>query len=87
MTATSHDDPDGALRRKRHHMAGLWAAELLGLIGHAAHDYAHDVAHAHPDDDSLARALAHDLRNRIAMTEIKAKLAHLLNHARQQMRK
>lgn len=79
---------DEPLARRRNRMAGLWAAELLGLIGQAAHDYAHDLAHggAHAADDShLVHRLVRDLEGRVSAHEIKAKLAHFLHEARQQL--
>ena len=93
-TRTSSTPPPPDLetqaRLHRDRMAGLWAAELLGLIGHAAHDYAHDIAqghdHAKDGDDSIAGRLARDLRGKASMAEIRAKLANLLHEARRQRR-
>lgn len=88
-TDTKTADP--ALRQQRNRMAGLWAAELLGLLGKAAKDYAHDVVHAHDHDgdgdgdEKLAQRLSSDLRGRVDMHEIRAKLAHLLHEARRQL--
>jgi len=82
MTAQTHDDHSHQNRQKRNHLAGLWAAELLGLIGHAAQDYAHGIAHKHGDDESLSKALAHDLHGRVSLSDIKAKLTHLWDAAR-----
>lgn len=82
-------------RRHRDRMAGLWAAELLGLIGHAAHDYAHGLTHAHetapaddaaPGDDPVLGRLVRDLRGKVSAHEIREKLAHLLAEARRQLR-
>lgn len=80
---------DPALRQQRNRMAGLWAAELLGLLGKAAKDYAHDVVHAHDHDgdgdEKLAQRLNSDLRGTVDMHEIRAKLAHLLHEAGRQL--
>jgi len=86
-TDTKTADP--ALRQQRNRMAGLWAAELLGLLGKAAKDYAHDVVHAHDHDgdgdEKLVQRLGSDLRGKADMHEIRAKLAHLLAEARRQL--
>jgi hypothetical protein len=75
--------------RHRDRMAGLWAAELLGLIGQAAQDYAHDLMRAQrlEDDpeDPVAHRLARDLNGKVGIHEIRAKLAHLLHDAKRQL--
>jgi len=77
------------LRRQRNRIAGLWAAELLGLLGQAARDYAHDVAHAHDHDhdgdEKLVQRLVRDLRGKVGGHEIREKLGHLLHEARRQL--
>lgn len=85
------------MRAQRDRMAGLWAAELLGLLGHAAHDYAREVAHAprarvQPDEDAeesedepVVRRLTRDLQGRVGAHEIREKLGHLLAEARRQI--
>lgn len=79
-------------RLHRDRMAGMWAAELLGLIGHAAQDYAHELAHpqdahdAPPDDERVMGKLVRDLRGKAGAHEIRDKLAHLLHEARRQLR-
>lgn len=83
-------DLEAQVRLHRDRMAGLWAAELLGLIGHAAHDYARDLTQGHDAtrdcDDSIAGRLARDLRGKVGIREIRDKLAHLLHEARRQLR-
>ncbi|CAA7613434.1 ATPase inhibitor subunit zeta [Magnetospirillum sp. UT-4] len=78
------------LKSQRNRMAGMWAAELLGLIGQAAHDYAHDVVHSHEsshdDDEPVIRRLAHDLKGKVSAHEVREKLAHLLHEARRQLK-
>lgn len=79
---------DGPVRRQRDRLAGLWAAELLGLIGQAAHDYARELAHAQdatPDDEHVIRRLARDLHGRVSAHEIRDKLSSLLHEARRQL--
>ena len=68
--------PEGGALARRNWLAGLWGAELLGLIGHAAHDYALELTHA--GEEGVMRRLAEDLRGRVSSTEIRDKLAHLL---------
>lgn len=87
---------DIRIRLHRNRMAGLWAAELLGLIGQAAQDYAREVAHVpraagedgedvpHEDAQVLTRLTA-DLRGKVAGEEIRQKLTHLLTEARRQL--
>ncbi|MGE5516273.1 MAG: ATPase inhibitor subunit zeta [Bacteroidota bacterium] len=83
-------DLETQVRLHRDRMAGMWAAELLGLIGHAAHDYARELAHPHDtdiagDEDRMVGRLARDLRGKVAPHEIRQKLAHLLHEARRQL--
>lgn len=78
-------------RLHRDRMAGVWAAELLGLIGHAAQDYARELAHPHEtpdsgaDDERVVGRLVRDLRGKVGPHEIREKLAHLLHEARRQL--
>lgn len=82
-------DGEVHVKRRRDHMAGLWAAELLGLLGHAAKDYAHDLAHAHDGDhdgdEKLVQRLVKDLKGKAAVSEIREKLAQLVHEARRQL--
>lgn len=81
-------DLDHRVKRRRDRMAGMWAAELLGLIGQAAHDYAREVAHAQestPDDERVIHRLARDLHGKATIHEIREKLAHLVHEARRQL--
>ncbi|MBX9633356.1 MAG: DUF1476 domain-containing protein [Magnetospirillum sp.] len=87
-TAEAAPDMDAQVKRHRNRMAGMWAAELLGLIGHAAHDYARDVAHAQestPDDEHVIGRLSRDLHGKVSVHEIREKLAHLVGEARRQL--
>lgn len=82
-------DAAPSTRSRRNRMAGLWAAELLGLLGHAARDYAHDLAHAHDHDhdgdEKLVQRLGVDLRGKVDIHEIRSKLSHLLHEAGRQL--
>ena len=81
-----------AVTHKRNYLAGLWAAELLGLIGQAAQDYAKTVIHpghapevVHGDDsDKVVTKLARDLAGRTTPAVIRGKMAHFLAEARRQ---
>lgn len=78
---------DAAAARRRHHMAALWAAELLGLIGQAAQDYARDLVGPHdrpPDDERVVKRLSRDLRDVLTVREIRETLSHLWHPRRHQ---
>jgi hypothetical protein len=78
----------GEVTHHRNRLAGMWAAELLGLIGQAAHDYARELAHAHeqtPDDEKVVSRLSRDLHGKVTVQEIRAKLGHFLHEARRQL--
>lgn len=95
MLFQSKTDNVPSAHDRRNRMAGLWAAELLGLLGHAARDYAHDLAHAHAQDhdhdgdgdgdEKLIQRLGKDLRGKVDIHEIREKLSHLLQEARRQL--
>lgn len=93
-TKASPDKPapdlEAQVRTHRDRMAGMWAAELLGLLGHAAHDYARQLAHSHDadpsgDDEHVVGRLTRDLHGKVGAREIREKLAHLLHEARRQL--
>ncbi len=87
-------EPAGVLdiTHRRNRMAGLWAAELLGLIGHAAQDYARNIMHPghaqdeiHGDDqETVIGKLAKDLAGYVTLSEIREKMAQFLGEARGQ---
>lgn len=75
---------------RRRKLAGLWAAELLGLIGQAAHDYVRRLRNARrtqapDDDDLLVEELHKDLVGKASPREIREKLGHFLLEARRQL--
>ncbi len=85
----SSDGVETRVKQRRNRMAGLWAAELLGLIGQAAQDYAREVTYAHEDasddEERVTQRLATDLHGRVTIHEIREKLAHLIHEARRQL--
>ncbi len=77
--------PQVEVVRRRNRLAGLWAAELLGLISQAAHDYARELAGGAghpPDDEHVVGRLARDLKGVVTPHEIREKLSHLWREAR-----
>ena len=82
------------IAHRRNRLAGIWAAELLGLIGHAAQDYVRSVMHldhgqdeAHGDDnEKVLGKLAKDLAGRVTRAEIREMMSHFLAEARRQIR-
>lgn len=75
---------------RRRKLAGFWAAELLGLIGQAGHDYVRKLrnarrAHAMDDDDMLLEELHKDLNGKASHGEIRDKIGHFLQEARRQL--
>lgn len=73
---------------RRNKLAGLWAAELLGLIGQAAKDYATGVVHAdfeEKGDEDVVRKLAKDLEGKADHQTIRHKLAEFLHIARKEV--
>ena len=80
--------PEEAVVRRRNRMAALGAAELLGLIGQAAHDYARELVGGHdhlPDEEHVVSRLSRDLRGVVTAREIREKLGHLWHEARRQL--
>ena len=94
IAAADQDMPPPVLTHRRNRLAGIWAAELLGLIGHAAGDYAKTVVHPghapekmHGDDaDMVVDKLSQDLDGRVSLAEIRNKMSHFLQEAKRQMR-
>lgn len=95
--ATAQDPTPGHSGQRPPYLAGLWAAELLGLFGRAATDYARSVVH-HPgpshrpghDDDQDPTAPGQDL-DLDARTEhreeLREKMARFLAQAKRQIGK
>ncbi len=82
------------ITHRRNRLAGVWAAELLGLFGHAAQDYVRAVMHLdHPQDavhdddhEKVLGKLAKDLAGRVTRSEIRDMMSHFLSEARRQIR-
>lgn len=72
---------------RRGKLAGMWGAELMGLIGQAAHDYARKFRRGgkHHGETEMAKALENDLEGKASGHEIREKMAHLLAEARRQV--
>ncbi|WP_158240736.1 ATPase inhibitor subunit zeta [Telmatospirillum siberiense] len=78
------------ITHRRNRLAGLWAAELLGLIGIAAQDYVRTVVHpGHPQDqvhgddhETVVDKLAEDLAGRASEEEIRRRMSQCLQEAR-----
>lgn len=78
------------ITHRRNRLAGLWAAELLGLIGIAAQDYVRTVVHpGHPqerihgdDQETVVGKLAEDLAGRASEAEIRQRLSQCLQEAK-----
>jgi len=87
MINVPQEKPDENVRRRRDRLAGLWAAELLGLMNEAAHDYVHALMR--PGDqggeEGLVHRLARDLHGKATIQDIRAKLAHFLGEAKKQL--
>jgi hypothetical protein len=81
------------LTHQRNRLAGMWAAELLGLFGLAAQDYIRAVVHpghlqekVHEDDhDEVVGKLTQDLAGHATMGEIREKMVQFLSEARRQI--
>jgi hypothetical protein len=73
---------------RRNKLLGLWAAELLGLSGDAANDYALSVVTADFEEagsEDVVRKVAADLTGKVSAEEIRAKLGELLAVAKAQL--
>ena len=78
---------------RRNYKLGLWVAELLGLSGKEAEEYAKSVILAdleEPGDDDVVRKVMADLKARgVEMSEhrLRNKMAQLLEEARREILK
>ncbi len=73
---------------RRNKLVGLWAAELLGISGEAAADYAMSVISADFEEagsEDVVRKLVADLGTKASAETIRAKLAELLVEAKSQL--
>lgn len=73
---------------RRNKLLGLWAAELQGLSGAEANDYALSVVAADFEEagvEDVVRKVAADLAGKASAEEIRAKLGGLLATAKAQL--
>jgi hypothetical protein len=73
---------------RRNKLTGLWAADLMGLSGDAAADYAMSVVQAdfeEAGDDDVVRKLVADLAGKATAEQVRARLAELLPVAKSQL--
>jgi hypothetical protein len=69
-------------------LTDFWAAELVELIGHAAHDYVRSLFQHAPIDtpdtthDDVAHKMAGDLGGRMTIHEIRGKMSQFLAEIR-----
>ena len=73
---------------RRNKLVGLWAAELMGLTGAAAEDYAKEVIKADFEEaghEDVVRKLAADLGDKSDPNTIRVKMDELLAEAKSQM--
>lgn len=73
---------------RRNKLLGLWAADLLGMEGDAAAEYAISVVNADFEEagiEDVVRKVAADLQGKVGAEEIRTKMAELLGVARQQL--
>ena len=74
---------------RRDKLAGLWAADKLGITGAAADDYAKSVILADlekPGDEDIVAKLVGDLGERATDTEVRAQLQVAFIEAERQFR-
>lgn len=73
---------------RRNKLVGLWAAELLGLSGEAAADYAMSVVSADFEEagiEDVVRKLVGDLGANSSAEQIRAKMSEMLPVAKAQL--
>lgn len=73
---------------RRNKLLGLWAAELMGLEGGAAADYAKEVVKADFEEaghEDVYRKVAGDLGSKADEATIRAKMAALMAEAKHQI--
>ncbi len=73
---------------RRNKLLGLWAAELMGLTGEAANDYAMSVVKADFEEaghEDVYRKIAGDLGDKADETTIRTKMQEFLAEAKAQL--
>ena len=85
----AHDaDMQFRAEARRNKLTGLWAAEMLGLTGEKAAEYALTVVQADFEEaghEDVVRKLVADLGNKSDADVIRAKMAELLPVAKAQL--
>lgn len=73
---------------RRNKLLGLWAADLMGITGDAADEYAKEVVKADFEEaghEDVVRKVAGDLGDKSDPETIRAKMAELLSEAKAQI--
>jgi hypothetical protein len=76
---------------RRNYKLGLWVAELIGLTGAAAEDYAKTVIMAdleEPGDDDVVRKVMADLKAKgvdVSEHRVRNRMAQLMEEAKQEI--
>ncbi|WP_102224527.1 DUF1476 domain-containing protein [Acidimangrovimonas sediminis] len=73
---------------RRNKLLGLWAAEMMGLTGTAASDYALTVVKAdfaEPGHEDVVRRVVADLDGKASAADIRLKMSELLSVAKGQL--
>lgn len=85
----AHDaDMQFRAEARRDRLLGLWAAELLGMTGDAAAEYAMTVVAADmemPGSEDVVAKVAADLAGKVGADEIRSKLVALMATAKAQL--
>ena len=74
---------------RRNKLIGLWAADLLGIVGEKAKEYTLDVIRSdfeEPGDDDVLRKLTTDLQHKASESEIRSQLVAFMIKAKEQLR-
>lgn len=74
---------------RRNKLIGLWAANLLGIVGEKANEYALDVIRSdfeQAGDEDVFQKLITDLKHKASESEIRSQLAAFMIKAKEQLR-
>ena len=85
----AHDaDMQFRAEARRNKLLGLWAADLMGVTGDAAADYAMSVVNADFEEagiEDVVRKVAADMGSKASADQIRTKMAELLKVAKTQL--
>ncbi|MGJ8627830.1 MAG: DUF1476 domain-containing protein [Sulfitobacter sp.] len=73
---------------RRNKLLGLWAADLMGITGDAAGDYAKEVIKSdfeEAGDEDVYRKVSGDLGDKVDEKTIRAKMVELMGEAKAQI--